>query len=172
MRTLGLVKARCRTAGERSVNHPSCRRKLTMNPASQNSHEQRILNWLTYWLPPLLMMAAIFYLSHQPDLPHAPEPWLDVLLKKLGHATEYAILFLLLLRAYRRDRAAEQALKTSALAAVAYAITDELHQAFVPGRSANWYDVVIDASGVLLLWWLLRRRRRRLFRRKDEYLAE
>ena len=144
-----------------------------MNPTPQNSSAQRILVWLWYWLPPLLMMAAIFYVSHQPDLPHAPDPWLDVLLKKLAHATEYAILFLLLLRAWRRDRAADLALKTAVYATAIYAVSDELHQAFVPGRKANWYDVVIDVSGVLLLWWLLRHGRwGRLFHGKDKYLTK
>jgi VanZ family protein len=144
-----------------------------MNPTPQNSNAQRILVWLWYWLPPLLVMAAIFYVSHQPDLPRAPDPWLDVLLKKLAHATEYAILFLFLLRAWRRDRAADQALKTAVLTTAAYAISDELHQAFVPGRKANWYDVVIDVSGVLLLWWLLRNGPLgRVLHGKDKDLAE
>ncbi|MEM4292549.1 MAG: VanZ family protein [Thermoplasmata archaeon] len=31
-----------------------------------------------------------------------------------------------------------------------YAATDEYHQSFVPGRSADWKDVVADASGVFL----------------------
>lgn len=57
---------------------------------------RRTAAWLWRWGPPLLVMASIFYVSHQPDLPHAPDPWLDVLLKKLGHATEFAVLFLLL----------------------------------------------------------------------------
>lgn len=55
----------------------------------------------------------------------------------------------------------------------AYAISDEWHQSFVPGRKANWYDVLIDVSGALLLWWLLRGGRwRGLFGRRDEDLAE
>ena len=144
-----------------------------MNRTSHRNKIANVLTWLWYWLPPLLVMAAIFYLSHQPDLPHAPDPWLDVLLKKLGHATEYTILFLLLLRAWRRDRAADQALNTSVLATAAYAISDELHQAFVPGRKANWYDVLIDVSLALLLWRLLRGGRwRGLLRGKNKYLAE
>ena len=31
-----------------------------------------------------------------------------------------------------------------------YAITDELHQSFVPGRSAGPFDVFIDAVGILI----------------------
>jgi VanZ family protein len=134
---------------------------------------RRTAAWLWRWGPPLLVMASIFYVSHQPDLPHAPDPWLDVLLKKLGHATEFAVLFLLLWRAWRRERPAGQALSWAMATTAAYAISDEWHQSFVPGRKANWYDVLIDVSGALLLWWLLRGGRwRGLFGRRDEDLAE
>lgn len=118
----------------------------------------RVAAWLSYWLPPLLLMGIIFYLSDQPDLPRAPQPWLDMALKKLGHAAAYALLFLLLRRAWLRILDSRRALPASLVITAAYAVSDELHQAFVPGRHANVYDVVIDLTGVLLLWWLLRGR--------------
>jgi VanZ family protein len=134
---------------------------------------QGVLPWLWRWLPPLLWMAIIFYLSAQPDLPQAPDALLDVLLKKSGHAVEYASLFLLYLRAWKANHSTDRALRTSLWATGVYALSDELHQAFVPGRKANWYDVVIDMSGVLLLFWLLRSRRRNGFvRTQDQDLAE
>ena len=141
--------------------------------APNASFGQRILLWLVNWLPPLLWMAVIFYLSAQPDLPHAPDVRLDALLKKTGHAAEYALLFLLLLRAWQRHRSMDSALSRSLWITGAYAISDELHQALVPGRHASWYDVVIDMSGVLLLVWLLRTGRWRGFVRSlDQDLAE
>ncbi len=130
-------------------------------------------SWLWHWLPPLLWMALIFFLSAQPDLPHAPGEWLDTLFKKLGHAAEYLLLFGMLLRAWRHSRGAIQALDAALLTTALYAISDELHQAFVPGRHANWYDVVIDLVLPLLLWRLWRGGLGRgLLRREDEYLAE
>ncbi|KPL20735.1 MAG: hypothetical protein AMJ93_11200 [Anaerolineae bacterium SM23_84] len=144
-----------------------------MKPTFRESSIQYALIWLWHWLPPILLMAAIFYLSHQPDLPRAPDPLLDVLLKKLGHATEYAVLFLLLVRAWSQSQTGDRVLDTSLLTTAAYAISDELHQAFVPGRRANWYDILIDASVALLLWRFLRGGRLGwLFRRKDQDLAE
>ncbi len=144
-----------------------------MKPTFRESIVLRVLIWLWHWLPPMLLMAAIFYLSHQPDLPQAPDPLLDVLLKKLGHAAGYAVLFLLLVRAWRQSRTGDHALDSSLLTTAAYAVSDELHQAFVPGRRANWYDILIDASIALLLWRLLRGGRLRwLFRREDQDLAE
>lgn len=132
-----------------------------------------ILTYLWYWLPPLLLMAVIFYFSAQPRLPQARGEWLDALLKKLAHITEYTILFLLFFRAWRRNRHSRQALDRSWLATAAYAVSDEVHQAFVPGRHANGYDVVIDVSVALLLWWLLRQRRfHDRLRAQDQDLAK
>ena len=33
---------------------------------------------------------------------------------------------------------------------ILYAITDEVHQLYIPGRSGKWQDVCIDSIGVLL----------------------
>jgi VanZ family protein len=111
-------------------------------------------------------MALIFVLSAQPDLPHAPGPWLDVLLKKTGHAVAYGVLAWLYWRALRQpaweDRAPTALRVVSVGLAVAYGLSDEYHQTFVPGRTGRPVDVAIDgigACGVMLLdWWLERRR--------------
>jgi VanZ family protein len=84
----------------------------------------------------------IFGLSSIPSLSTGLGTW-DLVLRKLAHATEYAVFGFLLLRALGRELPA-------VFAGVAYAATDELHQHFVPGRHASPYDVVIDACGVLL----------------------
>ena len=135
--------------------------------------DRDILGWLCRWLPPLLCMAGIFCLSAQPDLPHAPDPFLDVLLKKAGHIAEYVILFLLFFRAWRHGRDTGPALQASLWATAAYALSDELHQALVPGRHANWYDVLIDVSGILVLWRFLSTRRfPAILRAQDDDLSE
>jgi VanZ family protein len=40
----------------------------------------------------------------------------------------------------------------------AFALSDEVHQIFVPGRHAGWEDGLADALGVLFGWWLLRKK--------------
>jgi len=67
--------------------------------------------FLWHWLPPLVWMALIFAVSAQPDLPHAEEPWLDVLLKKAGHALAYGVLAWLYRRALRRRFSADVILR-------------------------------------------------------------
>jgi len=118
---------------------------------------------LERWLPPFAWMALIFVVSAQPTLPRAPQPWVDTLLKKFGHAFSYGLLAWLFLRALRgREEAAAWQRLISALLATAYGASDELHQSFVPGRNASMLDVLIDGTGATLgmfAQWLLARAR-------------
>ena len=97
---------------------------------------------LTYWLPVVLWAAVIFAFSSIPSLSSGLGTW-DLVLRKLAHATEYAVLGVLLVRALQRE------LPALALG-VAYAASDELHQAFVRGRHAAALDVAIDSVGLVL----------------------
>ena len=106
------------------------------------------------WLPVVAWAALIFALSSVPDLGTGLGGW-DLLLRKLAHAAEYAVLGALLLRATGRRGLA------FALGGL-YAISDELHQMFVPGRMGRPLDVAIDALGVacgVLVWQSTRHRR-------------
>jgi len=44
---------------------------------------------------------------------------------------------------------------TAALYAISYSISDEIHQAFVPGRTASVWDVLADALGALVVLGVL-----------------
>lgn len=101
---------------------------------------------LTRWGPAVLWMAVIFLVSHQPDLPSAPQPLWDVLLKKGAHVAEYAVLGYVLARATGAPRRAW-------VLGLLYGISDELHQSFVPGRQARAADVLLDGLGCGLGVW-------------------
>ncbi len=106
------------------------------------------------WLPVLAWAALIFALSSVPDLGTGLGGW-DLVLRKIAHAAEYAILGALLVRA-TGHAAVAFALGTL------YAVSDEFHQSFVPGRMGSPVDVAIDAVGVAIgvaLWQLARTRR-------------
>ena len=95
--------------------------------------------------------------------------FLTFLVRKLAHTMEYALLgfwisFYFYQRAYHWKRRFLQGLLTGFL----YACTDELHQYFVPGRSCEFRDVLIDTNGVFLgtlafflLLYLIQRRRKK-----------
>ena len=76
---------------------------------------------------------------------------IDFPVRKCAHATEYAVLGVLMLgTAY--SFAEDQGKKNRLLcwcAGTAYAATDEFHQLFVPGRSCQFRDVCIDSAGIL-----------------------
>jgi VanZ family protein len=100
--------------------------------------------------PPLALMGLIFFLSAQPDLSSGLGNW-DLVLRKLAHMAEYGLLFLLWLRALGRSPLLAAAI------AVAYAVTDEIHQTTVEGRHGSPVDVLIDAAGVGVAWLTARR---------------
>ena len=114
-----------------------------------------------YVLPLLAWMGAIYALSAQSSLPSAPDAWWDLLLKKGAHMAGYAVLTVLWWRVLRRRQAAGWALALSTLFALAYAISDEVHQLYVPGRNGRVWDMAIDACGVLLAAAVLWHRSRR-----------
>ena len=75
----------------------------------------------------------------------------DFPIRKTAHASEYAILGIFISGAvYEADRRKKYTLGISWLLGTLYAGTDEFHQLFVPGRSGQIRDVVIDSCGVLV----------------------
>lgn len=89
---------------------------------------------------------------------------LHLLVRKGAHLTEYAILGILLFVAlcFTRRRLLSSTIIAFIIGAV-YGVLDEFHQYYIPGRSCQISDMMIDASGVLLavllcsLYFVLRR---------------
>ena len=106
-----------------------------------------------------MWMGTIYAVSAQPSLPSVPGLW-DLLLKKLMHAAAYGVLALLILRALRGTWSHEGPIRwASCILSLAYALSDEYHQTFVPGRNGNLVDVAVDAAGIaaaMVFDWRLR----------------
>ncbi len=107
-------------------------------------------------------MAVIFALSSVSEVSGLPGGMSD----KTGHGLLYAGLGLLVVRALARGRLAMVGAGTAALAiliAVAYGLSDELHQLFVPNRQFDLHDVAADgvgaavAAGLAWAWGIIRR---------------
>ena len=112
-------------------------------------HSSRFFLPLLHWLFPRMSAEHI-------DTCH-------FLFRKLCHLTEYALLAVLFWRAVRRPRKNHSQPWRWGEAGLAlglvllYSASDEIHQAFVPTRTAHATDVLIDTSGAaigLLLLWL------------------
>jgi VanZ family protein len=103
---------------------------------------------LSLWLPPILWMGVIFFFSSLPTIKTSRFYWPDFLLKKTAHFVEYFILSLFYFRAFLGSKIS---FKKSAFLAILisffYAVSDEYHQSFTPGREPRLRDVVIDTFG-------------------------
>ncbi len=96
------------------------------------------------WLPVALLVAAIFLLSSVPsrELPEFGS-W-DAIAKKGAHAFGYALLAAATWRGLGWNR---KLWWLALVLAAAYAVTDEFHQRFTPGRRSSVVDVGIDSLG-------------------------
>ena len=155
----------------------------------------RPIGWLRHrplinlWGPVFLWMAAIFFFSSRQTLPPPfSSSRYGSFFHSVAHFGEYAILSALLCRALVRQHQPKgvepnpgedeplerdinlpvehRRLVLSFAIALLFALLDEVHQEFVPGRNAELADVALDAMGVsvaLILirgWPRLRRERR------------
>lgn len=114
------------------------------------------------WGPVLLWMAGIFVFSSLPrplgPLSHTPVgDWIG----RFAHGLEYAGLAALLYRAFDGGQSCLQTGWRSLLVTVAYAISDEIHQTFVPQREFSLLDLALDTVGALSALGILGWRRAR-----------
>ena len=75
---------------------------------------------------------------------------IEKVVRKGAHYTIYTIGgFLIMNYTYSMEKTKKQKILESLLFGSFYAVIDEIHQYFVPGRSARLFDVGIDTLGVL-----------------------
>jgi VanZ family protein len=103
-----------------------------------------------FWWFVAAWAAIIFLLSSIPGraMPDVPGLRYD----KLLHALVYSVLGGLFFLALRQASSlpTRRIVVAAALFALAYGLTDEFHQLFVSGRSADLYDAMADGIGGLL----------------------
>ena len=78
---------------------------------------------------------------------------IDHPVRKTAHFFEYAVLGFLFsggfLQPEHGRKAVRRQMLLAFLAGAVYAVSDELHQFFAPGRACMWQDVLLDSAGVL-----------------------
>jgi VanZ family protein len=135
--------------------------------------KKKQLTAILIWTCTLIWMAIIFYLSSQPaaqsdqlsnglkngllsilthllpGIENIEIGNLDFLIRKNAHFIAYFILGVLTLLALFHSAASKPA-KLALLICLLYALSDEFHQLFVPGRSGQFRDVLIDGAGAFL----------------------
>lgn len=155
---------------------------------------RRLLALIIDWAPALAIMSVIFFLSSKPDF--GGQAWVSALIRNLlgegpvldriewllpyadayaswaAHFIEYGVLGVAFYWAIRRQW---PSFRRAALAAwalvIVYALSDELHQAFVPGRQPDYRDILTDGAGaafaLFLVVWLERIARRMWAKRTE-----
>ncbi|MCL4472383.1 MAG: VanZ family protein [Actinobacteria bacterium] len=128
------------------MQYPQTAKRTPCRRSSEHGVSGRLLPWLAV----LAWASLIFYLSAQPDLSTGLGSW-DLIVRKIAHVGEFAILTSLLWFAITRNRVGHKgALLLAAVAALIYAASDEFHQHFVPGRIGTPRDVAIDSLGIIV----------------------
>jgi len=135
-----------------------------VNAALSPSKRSR-LTWIGAWWLTLSYMAVVQFLTSTPRLPRFLK---GAGIDKLEHFLAYCVMGLLVWRSFylRRPGASNWwlALATTVVAGI-YAVADELHQRFIPGRFCEWQDLVADWIGVAValvivaLWEIATKRR-------------
>jgi len=112
------------------------------------------------WALPLAYMALIWTLSSFPadEFVALPDLSLDRIIKESLHLVEFGILYLLFVLAlYGNGQLTKKTSLIFAIIACLYGALDEIHQSFVPYRSATWIDLVKDVIGVTVASYCVNR---------------
>lgn len=119
---------------------------------------------IRFWIPAVIWMGIIFIFSAIPDpMPLVKPSQLKEWIGRIGHFSEYAGLAFWLYYGMTHGEFSEgkgslKGVLISFLGAVFYALTDEVHQIFVPGRTFQVLDLGIDVAGAAVSmaavrWW-------------------
>lgn len=156
---------------------------------------------MAIWALTILWMAVIFYFSHQPAEVSKEESGkvliqmdlitekdisvegdrriflLQYYIRKTAHVTVFFVLGSLLALSINGNRLKGfKAYAAAYLSGTLYAVSDEVHQIFIPGRGPLVKDVMLDSIGVfigvLITALLIELIRYIRFKRKRSYNAE
>lgn len=124
---------------------------------------------LILWIPTVAVMIIIFYFSSRTaGESHNQSSWVAELIsglfnvdgkllsvviaivRRLAHFSEFLLLGITVVFALRGYKIKKiKMIFLGALICLIYAISDEIHQSFVPGRAAQLSDIAVDFSGSL-----------------------
>ena len=136
------------------------------NAQDSNQTSGRVIRWLlTHFDGSFAALSPEAQLLRIREWSHA--------VRKLAHFILFTGAGFLAFAAFSADLPPRRAFPAALGLGAAQAVLDEVHQSFVPGRSAEFRDVCIDFGGVLLgasvllfILWLIQRKRKRYEKQK------
>jgi len=120
---------------------------------------KKISYLLRYWFPSVVFMIVIFYLSSRQRMSISDQYWLNFIFFKTLHMIGYALFQFVNFRAFlsiKDKQTSKKFLIFSLVISFLYAISDEIHQTFVPTRSGTLRDVFIDTVGITIMYTYLK----------------
>jgi len=110
-----------------------------------------VKRFAVFQLPIICYAALIFAIS---SFSRIPAPDLGITFAdKIAHFIEYGVFVILLLRAFSHPPISSRVIVLYAFAvivSIVFAGLDEYHQKFVPGRTADLYDLAADSLGIFV----------------------
>ncbi|WAA13980.1 VanZ family protein [Fervidibacillus halotolerans] len=123
--------------------------------------EDFVLKGLLRWIiiiAPIAYGGLIWYLSGRPSDAVIRFRFADAFIKESLHLIEFAILYVLIvLSLLANGHLTRKTNVFAALISILYGLIDEIHQSFVPFRSATVIDFVKDTLGVMIAYMLIDR---------------
>ena len=82
----------------------------------------------------------------------------EQVLSNLAHIPAYALLTFLWLKSFAGTESKSNIIAFSLTLAglVLFAVSDEIHQSFVPGRTASFMDIGLDLIGIFFGLWVFK----------------
>ena len=79
----------------------------------------------------------------------------EQIISNLAHIPAYALITFLWLKSFAGTESKNNIIAFSLILAglVLFAVSDEIHQSFVPGRTASFMDIGLDLIGIVLGLW-------------------
>jgi VanZ family protein len=126
--------------------------------------ENSIISYWKYWIPGILLMGIIFYLSNLPEgqVPYIIKPIVKFINRamgimklrlpfpvdwlKVGHTVGYILLGSAFYFTVKKLLKKRNTYFFALLFTFIYACTDEFHQIFIPGRSPEIKDILLDST--------------------------
>lgn len=107
--------------------------------------------WLFRWSPAIIIMGIIFIASSTSGSSIPDFGYINFLAMKGGHLLGYALLGAAFLHGLSSGRSITRPkVVITVIVVILYAILDEWHQSFTPGRNPTSLDICIDTAGGFL----------------------
>jgi len=125
------------------------------------------------FLPAIVWMVVIFFFSSRPRVVFSEDDLVNFLFFKSLHVIEYTVLSILyylgvvkfefdfkinkIIKNFKKIKFNFQSFELASFLTILYALSDEYHQTFVPGRFGTIRDVAIDSIGILICYFILKK---------------